>query len=468
MTDAACRKALPGEKDRKLFDERGLYLLVRTSGSKLWRLKYRFGGKEKLLAIGQYPAISITQARAAREKALHQLREGIDPSAAKQERKAQAIADALDNFEKVARAWHEVKATAVLPRYAAQILSRLENHVFATLGSKPIRSITPPMVLDMIRKIEKRGAHDMAHRVRNHVSDVFVWAIASGMADTDPAAIIKKALVPTDSKLRPAMVKVAHAHQLLAAIEDLPGSHWSTLLASRLLALTAARPGVVRLAEQHEFEGLEGKNPLWRIPAAKMKLTRSQKRDITWEFVIPLSRQAAATARAAIAESPACREPEGPSWLFPGVGGWRRPISDSTLSKLYREAGFTGVHVPHGWRSTFSTIMNERAALEDQERDRAIIDLMLAHAQQGVEPIYNRAMYLPRRRELAQIWADLLMQGAVEPHLLLPAHRPWRAKCAEVPHERPTRGRQGMASKLRRGRQARPGGNDLLGADAAE
>lgn len=428
LTDTACRKAVPGEKERKLYDERGLYLLVKPAGAKLWRQKYRFGGKEKKLSIGPYPQVSVAQARAARDNALQQLRDGIDPSAAKQERKAQALADALDSFEKVARAWHDVKALKLTPRYGAAVLSRLEQNVFPSLGSRPIRSITAPMVLEMIRKVEKRGAHDMAHRVRNHVSDVFVWAIASGLAETDPAAIIKKALIPTDPQLRPAMVQVLQAHKLLLDIEALPGTYWSTLLASRLLALTAARPGVVRLAERQEFEGLEGPNPIWRIPAAKMKLTRSQKRDITWEFVIPLSRQAAATARAAISESPACAANEGPFWLFPGVGAWKRPISDSTLSKLYREAGFTGIHVPHGWRSTFSTVMNERAALDDQERDRAIIDLMLAHAQQGVEPIYNRAMYRPRRLELAQQWADLLMRDAVEPHLLLPAHRPWRAK----------------------------------------
>ncbi|EIZ77749.1 phage integrase [Novosphingobium sp. Rr 2-17] len=418
-----------------MFDERGLYLLVRKSGSKLWRLKYRFARREKLLALGQYPEITITQARNARDKALQQLRDGIDPSEAKQARKAQAIADALDSFEKVARAWHEVKAKALTERYSAAVLSRLERNVFGAIGSKPIRSITAPMVLEMIRRIEKRGAYDMAHRVRNHVSDVFVWAIASGLAETDPAAMIKKALHPTDPQLRPAMVRIVNSRKLLKDVESLSGTYWSTLLSSRLLALTAARPGVVRLAEMQEFEGLDGREPIWRIPAEKMKLTRAQKRDITWEFVIPLSRQAADVARAAISESAACRAKDGPSWLFPGVGGWQRPISDSTLSKLYRDAGFAGVHVPHGWRSTFSTIMNERAALEDQERDRAIIDLMLAHAQQGVEPIYNRALYLPRRRELAQIWADLLMQGAIEPHLLLPAHRPWRAKSGETGHD---------------------------------
>lgn len=445
LTDVACRKAIPGEKDRKLFDERGLYLLVKPSGSKLWRMKYRFADKEKKLSIGPYPEVSITAARQARDRALHQLREGLDPSAEKQSRKAQAIADSLDSFEKVARAWFAIKAATLNERYSAAIMSRLENNAFPALGAKSIRSITPPMVLAMIRTIEKRGAHDMAHRVRNHVSDIFVWAIASGLAEADPAAVIRKALAPTDPKLRPAMIKIAGARKVQAAIEELPSTHWSTLLASRLLALTAARPGVVRLAEKQEFEGLDGPSPIWRIPAEKMKLTRAQKRDITWEFVLPLSEQAAAVAKAAIGESLACRATDGPSWLFPGTGGWRRPISDSTLSKLYRDAGFTGLHVPHGWRSTFSTIMNERAALEDQERDRAIIDLMLAHTQQGVEPIYNRALYLPRRREIAQQWADLLMVGAVAPQMLLPAARPWRAKPLEAEHDRPRRGKRSLA-----------------------
>lgn len=455
LTDAACRKALPGDKDRKIFDERGLYLLVRKSGSKLWRQKYRFASKEKLLALGPYPEVSLGQARAARDRALQMLRDGIDPSAEKQERKAQTIANSLDSFEKVARAWHAAKSKTLTPRYAQHILSRLEKHVFSALGAKPIRGITAPMVLAVIRKIEASGAHDMAHRVRNHVSDVFVWAIASGLAESDPAAIIKKALVATDPKLRPAMTQIAEAKKLLAAIESLPGVYWSTLLASRLLALTAARPGVARLAERDEFEGLDGPNPIWRIPAAKMKLTRAQKRDITWEFVIPLSRQAAETVRAAIAESLACRSDTGPFWLFPGVQGWKRPISDNTLSKLYREAGFRGVHVPHGWRSTFSTVMNERAALEDQERDRAIIDLMLAHAQQGVEPIYNRAMYRPRRLELAQQWADLLMDGAADPRMLLPEHRPWRAKPGSARHEQAAKRRK-AAGKQQRKRGARP------------
>lgn len=414
LTDVACRNAKPREKAYKLPDSESLFLFVTTAGARIWRWKYRFGGKEKLLTIGKYPAVSLTAARKARDQARAKLHEGIDPSAEKKQRKAAALVEHLDSFEKVARAWHEAKAKTLSPRYSDAVLSRLETNVFPKLGKASIRSISPPMVLEVIRSIEARGAHDMAHRIRNHVSDVFVWAIASGLADTDPAAVIRKALAPTDPRLRPALVKLDEARDVLRKAEASKLAHWSTKLASRLLALTAARPGVVRLAERSEFEGLDSDTPIWRIPASKMKLTRQRKRDITWEFVVPLSRQAVAVVNAALSLSPS------PQWLFTGIGSWKSPISDSTLSKLYREVGFTGKHVPHGWRSTFSTIMNERAAVAEREADRAIIDLMLAHAQEGVEPIYNRAAYMPRRREIAQEWADLLMHGLPEPATLLP------------------------------------------------
>lgn len=417
LTDLSCRNAKPREKPYKLSDSESLFLFVSPTGARIWRWKYRIAGKEKLLTIGRYPATSLVDARRARDAAKGLLEAGQDPSAAKKHRKASIMAEQLDNFEKVARAWHSAKTKTLTDRYAAAVLSRLEANVFPRLGSTSLRDITPPMVLAAVRAIEGRGANDMAHRVRNHISDVFIWAIASGLAEANPAETIRKALVQTDPRVRPALVKIDQARDVLGKTEASMLAHWSTKLASRLLALTAARPGVVRLAEHSEFEGLDGPEPLWRIPAAKMKLTKQRKRDITREFVVPLSTQAAEVVKAALAASPS------PQWLFTGIGTWTKPISDSTLSKLYRESGFTGIHVPHGWRSSFSTIMNERAALSNREADRAIIDLMLAHEQSGVEPIYNRAAYMPRRREIAQEWADLLMKGLPSPASLLPLNR---------------------------------------------
>ena len=416
LTDAACRKAKPRESAWKLRDGGGLYLEVLPSGTKSWRWKYRFHGKEKRLTIGQYDAVGLTAARTKRDQARELLAQGIDPSAEKKRVRAANAVAALDTFERVARAWHEEWQANRDARYAKQVLSRLEENVFPKIGPLPIAAITPPQVLEAIRAIEKRGAREMAHRVRMHMSDVFVWGIASGLCEQDPASIVRKALKPTQPQLRPALIKLKDVRKVLTLTEALPDIWWATRLASRLVALTAARPGVVRLAEKREFEALDGDEPIWRIPAAKMKLTRERKRDSAFEFVVPLSRQAVDVVKAAIAASPSpqCQ------WLFPGIGSWRKPISDSTLSSHYRDAGFTGRHVPHGWRSSFSTILNERAAIEDRERDRAIIDLMLAHVPEGVEAAYNRAAYMPRRRELAQAWADLVAKDLPPAETLTP------------------------------------------------
>jgi integrase len=405
LTDAACRKAVPGDRDRKLADSGSLFLLIKKTGTKSWRWKYRFDGKEKQLVIGRYPAVSLAEARRERDAARLQLDRGTDPALAKQLAKAHAAASARESFEVIARSWHTAKKAGWNERYAGKILERMENDVFPQLGRLPIRDITPPVVLAAIRKIEARGALDMAHRVRMHMSEVFVWAIASGLADNDPAAIIRKALTPTNGKLRPAVTNIVEAKAVLAANDAVEHAEHTTRLASQLLALTAARPGMIRLAERHEFEDLDGESPIWRVPAVKMKLSRERKRDKRYEFVIPLSRQAVAIVKEALATN------QPGDWLFPGRSSWTKPISEGTLNRHYRDAGHSGHHCPHGWRATFSTIMNELAAIEGNIGDREIIELMLAHIKGDVEAAYNRALYLPRRRELAQIWADMLMPG---------------------------------------------------------
>jgi len=260
------------------------------------------------------------------------------------------------------------------------------------------------MVLAVLRKIEARGAQEMARRVRGHISDVFSWAIGNALATDDPSMVVRKALLPMDSGKRPALIDATSARELLVKIYAAEDAHWATRLASALLALTAARPGIVRMAERHELEQLDGPLPIWRISAEKMKLTRQRKRDSAYEFVIPLAPQAVDIVRAAM------RASESKRWLFPGVRK-DAPISDNTLSKLYRENGYAGRHVPPGWRATFSTNMNRVAAEANRPSGREIVDLMLAHIAGGVEPIYNRYLYMPRRREIAREWADILATG---------------------------------------------------------
>lgn len=409
LTDTACRSAAPGPKERKLFDAHGLYLSVLPSGFKSWRWKYRFAGREKRMVLGSYPLISLRQARELRDAARTQLLAGIDPGAVKQA--ARQRVKLGETFEQIARSWHATKRKSLTPRYADQVLTRMEANLFPRLGAMPIRDITAPLMLDVIRRIEARGAHTMAHEVRGHASEVFVWAISSGLAEQDPAAIIRKALAPSGGGRRAAMLRIEDCRKLIAAIDAVRLAGWQAKLASRLLALTAVRPGVLRLAEKQEFSDLDGPEPLWWIPAAKMKLSRERKEDPVYDFLVPLSAQAAQTVKAAIAAS------EHPRLVFPGERG-AAPISDSTLSQLYLDAGYRGRHVPHGWRASFSTIMNERAGHGGRDGDRAIIDLMLAHMPGGVEAAYNRAAYLPRRRELAQEWADLLMQDVPAPGTL--------------------------------------------------
>ena len=406
LTDAQCKAARPGPKSRKLSDGHGLYLEVLPTGTRSWRWKYRFAGREKKLVLGTYPLFSLKQARDLCDEARRKLAQGIDPGEDKQRARRKAAIG--ETFEEIARSWHAMKARSLTQRYSAQVLRRLETNVFRQFGGKPIREIGPPEVLAAIRRIEARGALTMAREIRCHVSDVFVWAISCDLAEHDPAATVRKALAPAPSGRFPALMTIAEAREALAQIEAVRQAHWSTRLAARLLALTAARPGMVRLAERGEFSGLGGPQPLWRVPAHKMKLSVSRKGNAAFDFVLPLAPQAAAVVAAAIAAGGASK------LLFPAEASGQ-PMTDSTLSALFRDAGLRGRLVPHGWRATFSTIMNERAAEADRPGDRLVIDLMLAHAQSGVEPTYNRAAYMVRRRELACEWADLLLEGAAPP-----------------------------------------------------
>lgn len=417
LTDLTCRKAKAKDAAYQLHDSGGLFLYVTKAGFRSWRFKYRFHGKEKRLTFGGYPEVSLPKARELRDQAREKVREGIDPGVDRKQRAAEAALQAENTFKAVAMAWHTAQKRLWKPRYAEQVLQRFENDVFPLIGTLPTRAISAALVLQVIRAIEAREAHEMAHRVRQHISDVFVFAIASGWAEDDPAHVVRKALTPTAPRLRPAVTKLAAAQRVLAKTEG-QSAYAVTKLAARLLALTAARPGVIRMAAPEEFEALETAAPIWRVPAAKMKLTRERRIDSTYEFVIPLSRQAVEVVRVAL-------ELVGPTapLLFPSTRDFHAPISDNTLSKFYRDAGLRGVHVPHGWRATFSTLMNELAADEDREEDRDIIDMMLAHVRNGVEAAYNRAAYMKRRREIGQRWADMLMAGAVAPSTLVATQR---------------------------------------------
>jgi integrase len=400
-----CKTAKPAGKDQKLWDSGGLHLFVSRKGSKSWRLKYRFAGKEKLLTIGSYPEISLSAARDSRDDAKKLLRAGIDPTDARRKQRDAAASEAASTFESVARQWHEGRKPLWKPKHATNVLKGLEKDIFPKVGTTPIRQVTSRSLLEALEAVQNRGAVDRARRLRQQISDVFSFAIAADLADADPAAPLAKALKPVRHGNYRAITKIEDVRALLLASEAAPG-HPLTKLAARLMALTAMRSGPLRAAERHEFIGLDSDTPEWRIPAHKMKLREHQARQgDAYDFTVPLAPAAVEIVQLAMQFTSG-------GLLFPSSRNPRKPMSDSTLSRMYgRLTGFAGRHVPHGWRSTFATIMNERAALEGRADDRWIIDKMLAHADKGVEAIYNRGVFMERRRAIAEAWAELLLNG---------------------------------------------------------
>lgn len=414
LTELSCRSAKAEGKAVKLADAGGLFLFVAPTGLKSWRMKYRFAGKEKKLTIGRYPEVSLKEARAARDIAKAQLHSGVDPAQEKQRKRQEAMTSAQNSFSAIAEEWMATKTPTLTPRYAKRVRERLTNATSA-FGNLPISDITPMMVLSCVRAIQDRGARSMAMRVLQICSSVFAFSIATGRSDQNPAEAIRGVLSGTVKTRRPAQLTLKSARVTLERIEQSEDTWWAAVMASRLTALTAQRPGVVRMAEKKEFEQLNSKEPRWRIPAEKMKLKLERKSDEAFDFIVPLSRQAVDLVKCTLETSPS------PQWLFPGRAGWRKPINENALSDLYRAVGLTNQQVPHGWRASFSTIMNEWAAENGRELDRSIIDMMLAHMSDTVEAAYNRAAYMPRRREIAQLWADMLLDGLPPPETLLPA-----------------------------------------------
>ena len=405
LTDAQCRNARSQGRDYKLSDGGGLYLFVTAQGYRSWRMKYRFALKERRLVFGPYPEVSLAEARRRRDEARAQLRDGLDPGVVRKQRAAASVLAEANSFELIARHWHSTQLPRWVPVHAADVIESLEQHVFPEIGRLPITAITAPMILKIVRAIEARPAIETARRVRQRISAIFSFAIANGIAVADPAAPIRGAMAPLIKGRQPALRSLDQARALLEAVESAP-AHPTTKLASRLLALTAVRPGVLRSTPWHEMPTRKASEAIWQIPAERMKLVVERKSDPAFDFLVPLSRQALEVIEAARDLNGRC------PYVFPNTRHAHRPMSENAIGYMYnRLPDVRGRHVPHGWRATFSTIMNERAIEQQNAGDRAVIDLMLAHVPPGVEGLYNRAAYLPRRRELAQEWADMLLDG---------------------------------------------------------
>jgi integrase len=389
LTDTAIRNAKPQLKPFKLFDGGGLFLLVNPNGSRWWRLKFRIGGKEKLLSLGVYPDVSLKEARDKRDEARKLIAQGIDPCA---QRKATRAATA-ETFEAIAREWFAKFAPTWVESHSEKIIRRLERDIFPWLGQRPIREILAPELLTVLRRIEERGAVETAHRAMQNCGQVFRFAIATGRADRNPAADLRGALPPVKQEHHASITDPKAIGALLRAIDVYVGS-FVTQCALRLAPLVFVRPGELRNAEWSEFD-LDGAE--WRIPAERMKAREPH--------IVPLSGQAVAILRELHPLTGSGR------FVFPGERTRNRPMSNNTVLGALRRMGYaTDEMTGHGFRSMASTLLNE------QGWHRDAIERQLAHQERNkVRAAYNYAEHLPERRRMMQAWADYLdglMNGA--------------------------------------------------------
>jgi len=413
LNDAKIRAAKPQDKPYKLTDSHRLYLLVKPSGSKLWKWNYSYDGKQKTLHFGVHPKVSLVDARGRRDEASALLSEGRDPGVVRKLLVEANFEAGRQTFERVAREWFENARPRWALVHADDVIRSLERDVFPAIGALPIGELNAPIVLAVLREIEGRGAIETAKRVRQRISGVFVFAIAKGIAQSDPAEKLGAVLKPLRKGRQPAITDLVRLRAMIIAAEE-DYARPITRLGLRFLALTAVRPSELRGASWDEFEELNGAAPLWRISATRMKGDLDRKGEIGGDHLVPLAPQAISVLKALWPLT------GGGTLVFPSNRHPNRPMSENAIGYLLNRAGYHGHHVPHGFRAAFSTIMNEWAERHGKDHDRAVIDLMLAHVpKEKVEGAYNRAAFMPRRREIASTWAGLLSEGLPEPIILV-------------------------------------------------
>ncbi|HBR1754184.1 TPA: tyrosine-type recombinase/integrase [Klebsiella pneumoniae] len=374
--------AKPREKAYQLADGAGLYPEVVPSGSRYWRMKYRFNGKEKRLAFGVYPAVSLAQARALRDEAKKKLAEGIDPSFAKKEEKLVRDVRLHNTFQAVALEWHGTKVNRWSEGYASDIIEAFNKDIFPYIGQQPVNEIKPLVLLNVLRRMESRGATEKAKKVRQRCSEVFRYAIVTGRAEYNPAADLTSAMSGHESKHYP-FLTVEELPDFFKALSGYTGSPL-IVLAARLLILTGVRTGELRGAFWSEFD-LE--KAVWEIPAERMKMKRPH--------LVPLSTQALE-----IVQQLKVMSGQYPL-VFPGRNDPRKTMSEASINQVFKRIGYTGKVTGHGFRHTMSTILHEEGF------NTAWIETQLAHVDKNaIRGTYNHALYLEGRKEMMQWYGD--------------------------------------------------------------
>ncbi len=408
LTNAAISRARPKDRAFKLPDTGGLYLWITPGGYRSWRLRFRdpATGKDQTLTIGASTELSLDQARARRDAARAQLARGEDPRTC-------AISKTA-NLAAAARAWHAHRASGWSPVHAADVLGSLERDAFPAIGDMALDAIGPADILDVLRAVERRGSIETARRLRQRLAAIYDFAREEGWTTAAPVGKGEALANAPASGCQAALIEVDELVALRVAVESLDALP-VLKLASRFLALTAVRLAALRGMRWDEVEDLDGPEPIWRVPAARMKLKAAKKVDPKNDHLVPLSSAAVAVLRAARAIGGTTT---ADGLVFPGRRGGDAPIGEGAIGELYGRTDFDGRHVPHGWRSSFSTVMNER-----RPHDRAAIDQALGHKPktkgEGVgksEGAYNRATYLPLRRVILEEWGALIAPGPVGSH----------------------------------------------------
>lgn len=397
LSDTQVSKAKPKEKDYKLSDGGGLFLLVTTTGGKLWRFQYRFDGRQKLLALGVYHQISLAEARQRREEARKLLANGVDPSDVKKAQKQAGGDRAADSLEVIAREWYSAYQHQWTPGHATKLLSRMEKEIFPYIGAMPIEKIKAPDVLKVLKRIESRGILETAHRVKTIISQVLRYAIAHGRrADRDCTADLKGALPPASAKHFGALTDPKDVAPLLRAMDSFSGS-FVVKCALQLAPILFCRPGELRGMEWAEIN-LETAE--WNIPVERMKLKAQTKLNRKGQYhLVPLSSQAVQILRELHPLTGHSR------YVFPSHRSPLRPMSENAITAALRRLGYTGDEMTgHGFRATARTILDEVLGFRPD-----IIEHQLAHAIKDPNGrAYNRTAFIDDRRRMMQHWSDYI------------------------------------------------------------
>jgi integrase len=388
LTDVQIRKAAPLDKDYKLSDSGGLYLMVKTTGGKLWQMSYRYAAKSKTLSFGKYPLISLAEVREKAFEAKKLLANGMDPGALKKANKQAVLANHANSFESVATQWFKHWSQRINPRHSEYVWTRLKADVFPEIGHLPIEEIQAPILVRMIKKIEVRGAMDIAKRNYNTCGQIFRYAIAHGLATRNPVTDVHSSdfMAPRQTT-NFARIDAKDLPDLLTKIDAYQGSAL-TRLSMSLMALTFLRTSELIGAKWSE---IDFDNALWRVPGSRMKVkTRG-------EHLVPLSSQAVQVLRALKVAS------GHKALIFPGERDPAKPMSNNTILGGLKRMGYQGRMTGHGFRGLAST------ALHEANFNHFHIEVQLAHTEENeVAAAYNHAKYLPQRTLMMQWWGDYL------------------------------------------------------------